>query len=105
MRMQIHQDSGLDMIETESKAILYQDRLENALADAGISDFVWPDPQILRVFQLKDGRLAMSRETEYGLEQSAAPLIFGELFSQFETQLEAMQTAQTTRQALENEAL
>ena len=105
MRMQIHQDGGLDIIEAESKEIFYQDSLENALADAGISDFIWPDPQIVRVFQLKDGRLAMSRETEYGLEQSAAPLMFAELFSQFETKLEAMQNAQTTRQTLESEAL
>jgi hypothetical protein len=71
MQIYLHREAGLRLQKSDSSETLYLDSLFQAVEDAEIS-LGWPEPNVLRIFPLEDGRIVAVRETPYGLSQEAA---------------------------------
>ena len=99
MNIQIHKESGLGIRDSQSNEILYQDSFENAVLDAELASLSWPDENILRIFSLDDGRIAVVRETEAGLRQEEASTDLQAFLSQFASKTELLIEAKASRQA------
>lgn len=103
-RIQIHKDSGVNAYDESTGEMLYQDSFEMAVADAEMPAMNWPDPSIVRVFELTDGRLAIVRDTPSGLNQEAAPKHIQQLFAQMKSKADLMNQNLQARIIAEQEA-
>lgn len=96
-RMQMHKIAGVNLYDEASEEMMYQDSFEMAIDDAAIPAIAWPEPSIVRVFELTDGRLAIVRETAAGLSQEAAPEDMQQLFDQIRTKADLLVQKQQAR--------
>lgn len=99
MKIQVHKESGLSIRDGQSNELLYQDSFENAGLDADLEQLSWPDQNIIRIFSLRDGRIAVVRETAEDLQQQAADGASEALLLGFGQQLANLQANQAERLA------
>ena len=71
-QIQFHKEAGIRIQDAQSKAVEYLQDKSQSMADAELNEADMPADDIVRIFELKDGRTAVVRETEAGLVQEAA---------------------------------
>lgn len=95
-QIHLHKEAGIRIHDDATEETVYLDTLEQAGQDAQIT-LNWPDPFIIRIFPLEDGRIAIVRETAAGLSQEAASPAMVALANTFAEKAEQMVQQQQAR--------
>jgi hypothetical protein len=101
--MQIHRSEGLRIQDGINNETAYLNPLARAAEDAKIS-LSWPEPSLLRIFPLADGRIAAVRETPYGLSQEAVSPSIEAWYQAIAEKTEVLIQKEAERKALAAEA-
>jgi hypothetical protein len=88
-QLQLHRDSGIHIYDDAARAGVYREALEQAGQDTGLV-IKWPMPDIVRIFPLEDGRIAIIRRTAAGLSQEAASEPISELYNTLAARVDVM---------------
>lgn len=92
----LHRDAGIRIHENALDETVYLDTLEQAAEDTQLA-LNWPHPEIVRIFPLEDGRIAVVRETPAGLRQEAASPVIKAWLEQVATQADLLVQKQQER--------
>ncbi|MCI0554394.1 MAG: hypothetical protein L0287_25895 [Anaerolineae bacterium] len=99
----LHKEAGVRIHDDVTNETVYLDTLEQAAQDAEVA-WNWPDPEIVRIFPLEDGRIAVVRETTAGLRQEAASPVIQAWLEQVATQADVLVQKQAERQVIQASA-
>jgi flagellar biosynthesis chaperone FliJ len=99
-QIHLHREAGIRIHEDVTNENVYIDTLEQAAEDAEVT-LNWLDPEIVRVFPLEDGRIAIVRETSAGLRQEAASPVIQAWMEQVAAQADVLMQKQQERKTLE----
>lgn len=99
----LHRDLGICINEDITDETVYLDTLEQAAIDAEIV-LAWLEPDIVRIFPLQDGRIAVVRESATGLRQEAASSTIQDWFETIAAVADVLVTQQAARQLIATES-